>query len=343
MKLENEQKHVIRELLKFHKPVTTLGGYAGTGKTTVIRHLADALPSFGVCAFTGKAADVLRKKGISRASTIHSLIYKPFKDVNGKVHFILTDDVGHEGFLVDEASMLSKVIFEDLKSFGRPIIAVGDHGQLEPVGDDFNLMQTPDYTLEKIHRNAGEIAHFAEYIRKGFRPGAWQYKSSGKKIKFINRREINNIVLDVDQIICAFNKTRVEINSTVRELLERPWDKPVVGDRVMCLRNNHKEGLFNGMQGHISELYGKNLMTFQTEFCDFDVKYDSKVFNQVKYDFDFEGPNPFDYCYCQTAHKSQGDEWGKGLVISQSCDLWNQVRWDYTAASRFKECIWWVA
>jgi hypothetical protein len=37
-----------------------LGGYAGTGKTTVLLALADALPDFAVCAFTGRAASVLR-------------------------------------------------------------------------------------------------------------------------------------------------------------------------------------------------------------------------------------------------------------------------------------------
>jgi hypothetical protein len=51
--------------------VQTLGGYAGTGKTTCLKALAAALPEFAVCAFTGKAAAVIRKRGAD-ASTIHS-------------------------------------------------------------------------------------------------------------------------------------------------------------------------------------------------------------------------------------------------------------------------------
>ena len=45
-------------------------------------------------------------------------------------------------------------MFEDLKSFGVPILAVGDHGQLPPVRGTFNLMEKPDIRLTKIHRQA---------------------------------------------------------------------------------------------------------------------------------------------------------------------------------------------
>ena len=55
----------------------TLGGYAGTGKTTLISCLAGEWPNVAVAAFSGKAAHVLRSKGVE-ATTIHSLIYVPF-------------------------------------------------------------------------------------------------------------------------------------------------------------------------------------------------------------------------------------------------------------------------
>ena len=60
------------------RPVFRLFGFAGTGKTTLARHLAEGVDGkvvFG--AFTGKAALVMRNKGCSDASTIHSLIYRP--------------------------------------------------------------------------------------------------------------------------------------------------------------------------------------------------------------------------------------------------------------------------
>jgi exodeoxyribonuclease-5 len=135
MELTAHQKHALYQLVKGlrdeKKAQITLGGYAGTGKTTLIKYLIKFFPTYAVAAYTGKAANVLRKKGIP-ASTIHSRIYKPFFD-NGVVYFDLTPDPGCDGFIIDEASMVSKEIFEDLKAFGLPIVFVGDHGQLEPV------------------------------------------------------------------------------------------------------------------------------------------------------------------------------------------------------------------
>lgn len=53
-------------------------GYAGTGKTTLAKHLAATITTGLVyfAAFTGKAAHVLKQKGCDGATTIHSLIYQ---------------------------------------------------------------------------------------------------------------------------------------------------------------------------------------------------------------------------------------------------------------------------
>ena len=155
MRLSEEQKHVIREIMGFKKNELRIGGLAGTGKSTVIKHLAELLPRFAVCAYTGKAASVLRKKGIDRAQTIHSLIYKAYTDEKNQVRFSLSPSLDCEWIIVDEASMVSEAIYRDLKWFGKPMVFVGDHGQLEPIGDKFNLMDDPDLRLETIHRNAG--------------------------------------------------------------------------------------------------------------------------------------------------------------------------------------------
>lgn len=317
--------------------------FVPTHNTTVIRHIAQALPRFAVCAFTGKAANVLRRKQVE-ASTIHSLIYKPLIYENGEVEFVLAESLDCEGIIVDEASMVGEDLFNDLCHFNLPIIFVGDHGQLEPVGEDLNLMSEPDFRLETIHRNAGEIAHFAEFIRKGYKPSAWRHQSgAGSKVKFLNKWDYKNAITKVEQVICAYNKTRAEINYYAREALGRP-PGPVVGDRVMCLRNNRLQGLFNGMQGVIKGLHGRNGMIFEAEDREYDVFYDPSVFNQVKYEFsrNRDDPNPFDYCWGITCHKAQGDQWWDGLVVEQRCELWDHVRWAYTAASRFINEVWWV-
>ena len=65
--------------LKAGRPqVFRLFGYAGTGKTTLARHIAEDVDGDVLfAAFTGKAAQVMRNKGCANARTIHSLIYRP--------------------------------------------------------------------------------------------------------------------------------------------------------------------------------------------------------------------------------------------------------------------------
>ena len=345
MKLTEEQKFVIKKILKFEKNIFKLGGYAGTGKSTVIRHLISALPNFSVCAYTGKAASVLRKKGILNAQTIHSLIYKAHQDENNNVYFTLANSINCEGIIVDESSMVSEEIYKDLLYFNKPILFVGDHGQLEPIDSNkFNLMQNPDFRLEKIHRNSGEIAHFAEFVRNGYRPSAWGLRSGGSnKITFMPKNSYKEIAPNVDQVICAFNKTRCEINSSVRSSMGKTTPAPQIGDKIICLRNNKPKGLYNGMQGFIGWFHTKNFIQFVSDEITDDVSIDLNSFNSIKYEFDYttDSPNPFDYAYAITCHKAQADEFDKVLVIEQKCDLWSHSRWAYTAASRAKNQLFW--
>jgi hypothetical protein len=324
-----------------------------THNTTIVRNLLEILKNWKACAYTGKAASVLRQKGVP-ASTIHSLIYKPVTDGDGNMvldeygnpQFSLVSDLEADGIIVDEASMISKDLFEDLLSYHLPIVFVGDHGQLEPIGEDINLMKNLDFKLETIHRNAGEIARFCDWIRKGYRPAAFQNSFEGK-VHFLTRWQADKYLTQVDQSICAFNATRVQINRKTRAFLGKGnSDSPVVGDRVMCLRNNHKIGLYNGMQGEIKYLHPKkNRMHFKAdEGSVYDLVFDAKNFNEEKYDLRGrrDDPDPFDYCYGITAHKSQGSEWDNVMVYEQKGSGWDHRRWCYTAASRAANKLYWV-
>ena len=108
-------------------------------------------------------SQVLRQKGVEHAQTIHSLIYVPeevpvperktrpdgsvFDATTTKLVFTLRDQIDCEGVLIDEASMVSSELYDDLRTYCVPLVFVGDHGQLEPVGDDPGLMREPDYRL----------------------------------------------------------------------------------------------------------------------------------------------------------------------------------------------------
>lgn len=351
MVLSDQQKQVLYQIVngvKNEQLQTTLGGLAGTGKSTLIKYLVKFFTDFNVCAYTGKAANVLRKKGIS-ASTIHSLIYRPIIEDGKLTGFDLVPKVELEcdGFIVDEGSMVTKDIYEDLKSYGLPCVFVGDHGQLEPIGTSFNLMAKPDYVLEEIHRNAGDIPRFAGRLRQGYK--SHTFKGEDGTVRLLSQRSLtDDDLLGVDQVIVAYNRTRVELNKRMRAaqgykgLLN-------VGEKIICLRNNKLLHLYNGMQGVVKNLYkdGKRLMMdFEFDgllYCG--IWYDARFFNCEKPAFDYIGydnPNPFDYAGAITCHKSQGDEFESVLVLEQPCKKWDMRRWNYTAASRAEDRLGWA-
>jgi len=327
------------------KPHLCIGGYAGTGKSTCLKYLKNIFPNFAVCAFTGKAANVLRKKGIA-ASTIHSLIYKVEKDLDGNPYFRLKTQysLGNQiqGFFVDEASMISKDLLDDLLSFNLPIVFIGDHGQLEPVGSACNLMKNPDYKLETIHRNANSIAKFASFLREG--NSAINFPPCDR-VKLVAKKNIAlEKVLYFDQIICAFNKTRLNVNKQIRNLYNYA-DEPQESDKIICLKNNKDHHVFNGMMGHIVKI-NKKMLTFKTDDNQqITLPIDKKQFNQEKLLESASHNNKvcyFDYGYCITCHKAQGDEWDNILVIEEKSSMWDHNRWAYTAASRAKELLFWA-
>jgi len=253
--------------------------------------------------------------------------------------------------------MVGSEIHRDLVSLGVPLIFVGDHGQLEPVGSGgFNLMTAPDITLETIHRNAGEIARFANHLRQGHDAKDWAYAKTqwmldeqaaarsadhgDGQVEVVEAIDGVDIAA-IDQMICAFNYTRVAVNRTVREELGFDADKPVVGDRIMCLQNDCRAMVFNGMQGELVAINGHSL-TFTNGLDRFTVRHTLAGFNsQKKIDYQ-RGVVPFDYAYCVTCHKAQGDEWDHVLVLEQKCGKWDMKRWNYTAASRARKKLTWV-
>src|ERR1700761_2396602 len=101
-----------------------LFGYAGTGKTTLARHVAEGVDGKVLfAAFTGKAALVMRSKGCDGASTIHSLIYKAREQETEAPSFELWDDAPASKaklIVIDECSMVDEELGRDLKSFGVP-------------------------------------------------------------------------------------------------------------------------------------------------------------------------------------------------------------------------------
>ncbi len=156
--------------------VFRLFGYAGTGKTTLARHIAgDVEGEVQFAAFTGKAALVLRSKGCGEARTIHSMIYRP-KDLDSdEPSFVLNEDSPASKaslIVIDECSMVDEDLGRDLLSFGKKVLVLGDPAQLPPVkGGGFFTEQQPDVMLTEVHRQAAgnPIIKLSMQVRAGER------------------------------------------------------------------------------------------------------------------------------------------------------------------------------
>ena len=89
---QQEGLRIAVERYKNREPWTVISGYAGSGKSTLIKFIIAALdvdPETEVCyvAFTGKAANVLAQKGCPNATTAHKLLYYAKQMPNGTFVF----------------------------------------------------------------------------------------------------------------------------------------------------------------------------------------------------------------------------------------------------------------
>jgi exodeoxyribonuclease V len=336
--------------------VLTLGGYAGSGKSTLVSLIAEQtdLPAF--CAYTGKAASILRRKlavagvetvGAQKRSrdgeasfdrhpycgTIHSLIYRPcdcrepraieilkpcpqkdccaettwtgdrslcagghiglvktpaaFEKLAPKTAFVYAEkdesgvcrycggkewllrealDRNYGLIIVDEASMVDDGMLRDLRSFEVPILAVGDHGQLPPVGGVGSLMKAPHLRLEKIHRQAegNPIIALSKMIRE---TGRLPDNLAGEAVTFGRLRFVEQLLeeryadasperlLEMG-LACYTNRRRIGLNTAVRRArgtARSGRELPQKGEHVICLRNMKAGGgkppIYNGMRG----------------------------------------------------------------------------------------------
>src|SRR3954465_4161661 len=234
-----------------------LFGYAGTGKTTLVRHIAEGVDGKVLfAAFTGKAACVMRSKGCHSASTIHSLIYRARESGEETPSFELWNDAPASKaklIIIDECSMVDAELARDLMSFGVPLLVLGDPAQLPPIsGGGFFTDAEPDAMLTEVHRQAQDnpIIRLSMQVREGRRlePGEYGLTSVVTKDAFDPQR-----ALETDQILVGRNNTRRAYNARLRERKGFTDPLPLSGDKLVCLRNNRKKGLFNGGLWNVAE------------------------------------------------------------------------------------------
>ena len=168
MELTREQEQGLKIAIERYlnkEKYTVISGYAGTGKSTLVKFIVSALSSKGinpdvdVCytSFTGKACQVLQKKGNKNVSTLHKLLYESFPKPNGGFYRRPKPVLGYKIIVVDEVSMVPKSLIDLLFSHkDLYILCLGDSMQLPPISkeEDNHLLDKPDIFLDKIMRQA---------------------------------------------------------------------------------------------------------------------------------------------------------------------------------------------
>ena len=202
-------------------PVFRLFGYAGTGKTTLAKHIAEGVDGKVLfAAFTGKAALVMRSKGCHGASTIHSLIYRARESGEETPSFDLWSDspaAKAKLIVIDECSMVDAELGRDLLTFGAPVLVLGDPAQLPPVaGGGFFTDAEPDAMLTEVHRQAQDdpIVRLSMDVREGRRLAPGTYGET----EVVRRDELDPArVIGADQVLVGRNATRRAYNERMRQ------------------------------------------------------------------------------------------------------------------------------
>ena len=229
---------------------TTIAGYAGTGKSTLVRYIIDALnveeDRVCHCAFTGKAAEVLKKKGNKNVATLHRLLYEHIPRPAGGFFRKPKPFIDYDVIVVDEVSMAPKSLMELLFKHQVYVICLGDPFQLPPIDkdEDNHLLDNPHIFLDEIMRQEedSEIIQLTMKIRNQ-EPIDYY---NGNEVKIIPYSDLNTGVLQWgDQILTATNAKRQAINNQMRALQGRTGE-PVDGDKIICLRNYWDDSSLNG-------------------------------------------------------------------------------------------------
>lgn len=277
-----EQTDALNQLEAFIKnpkaDAISFSGLAGSGKTTTLRELSLRLPnlaststrdgalhgktapaSLGWSAMTGKAAQRLASVTGKYALTLHSTLYEaPEVDHN---HLAFTDlqEPSCKILIIDEASMVTPKIYEDLRSWmkqGVKVVFVGDFFQLPPIldkkeeekyGQDFSIFQkVQGPRLTRVMRATNEIVTVAAHIReKQVLPRQSQGAYTCKIAKDVIQAAVDDYLDDPDDhvLITWRNEARMDANKRIRD--RRGLTSIVMGNEPVLICKNG-QGLLNG-------------------------------------------------------------------------------------------------
>jgi len=233
-----------------------LKGYAGTGKTSIVSALIQAMDELKqpviLMAPTGRAAKVLSSYSNHVAYTIHKKIYR--QNFAGELNGSFSLDFNphkHTLFIVDEASMISNYdegnfgsgnLMDDLVSYvygteGCRLILVGDSAQLPPVGQEISPALDPQYFRDTyLHTIEYELT---EVVRQATESGIlWNATYLRQRIteeQFMEFPKINTQFPDIEKIS----------GEDLIEEISSSYSHNGSDDTIIISRSNKRANIFN--------------------------------------------------------------------------------------------------
>lgn len=237
-----------------------LKGYAGTGKTTIISNVINAISAIDMkcvlLAPTGRAAKVISTYSGKPAFTIHKRIYFPKKNTTGGVSFTLQQNkFKNTLFIVDESSMISDTsqesklyengsLLDDLFFYvaagtNCKLLLIGDTAQLPPV----NMTLSPALDIDSLSLHYQKNVHhieFDEVMR--------QSEGSGILYNATQLREIlQSHFMDTFQFnIKGFKDiVRLQDGYEIQDAIQDAYDHHSIEDAVFIVRSNKRANQYN--------------------------------------------------------------------------------------------------
>lgn len=355
MTLSLQQEAAVAHFRQWRGRRAWLAGYAGSGKTTIVPNIVETIGARRplLVAPTNKAARVLSMKTGRSVQTIHSAIYyPPNEDPDGRLGWNLNPDgaAAHADLIVcDEASMVGKKLGGDLMSFGVPILAIGDPGQLPPVNDEpYFCTGTPDFMLTEIHRQAADnpIIQLSQDVRAGKQLATG---TMGDAVRIVRRGQIEIPDHDIPQIIVGTHKRRWAVTAAVRDVLGyRGWlpeagepllarknsDQLINGEMMVCERCEEGDGVLDIWADGRTDPY----KTWSGHFMEHQTREVAKPEYLSPEWIDMKENECLDFGHAITCHSAQGSQWPEVIVFDESrVFLADAVKWIYTAVTRAAE------
>lgn len=243
-------------------------GFAGVGKTTLIKVLGHEFGTPMAVAPTGKAALRVWEATGLEAQTIHRWIYKPVVDPKtGVLKFARREGNDLEiprsrMVILDEASMVGPEIWKDVRQVCEQhelkLIVIGDGFQLPPVqsrdAPAFSVL-TPAFAMElgaervemtEVLRQAQDspVIRASMALRAGWGVNAF------RELEKFDRNNFGQAALNCHKwkgvTICHRNSTRYQLNAMFRSSLGIYDEMPQAGEPLLVLKNAYEVGLVNG-------------------------------------------------------------------------------------------------